>query len=98
MFVIGYPLLAIVNILDGALFIYMLMVIASAVITWVDADPLNPIVRFMRMTTEPAFQQIRRYVPSLGGIDVSPIIVIFLIVFVKDGILPILGRMAQSLV
>ncbi len=74
-------LLDFIDILLGA---YTWIVIASAVVTWVSPDPMNPIVRFLRAVTEPAFYQIRRRIPtSFGGLDLAPMLLIFAILFVR---------------
>ncbi len=64
---------------------YMWVVIAAAVITWVNPDPSNPIVRFLRGVTEPVFHRIRRRIPtSFGGIDLAPMLLIFAILFLQN--------------
>ena len=84
MFVVNNFLGAIAFILDQVLFIYMIIVIASAVLSWVNPDPYNPIVRFLRRVTEPVFRYIRRYIPTVfGGIDFTPIIVLLAILFLQ---------------
>lgn len=72
------------TVLNIALNIYMWIVIASAVLSWVSPDPYNPIVRFINNATEPVFYQIRKRLPiNLGGLDISPIVVILLILFLQ---------------
>lgn len=84
MFVVGNFLAAVAKIFDIALTLYMWIIIARAVISWVNPDPFNPIVRFLISVTEPVLYPIRRRLPfSLGGIDFSPIIVILGIIFVQ---------------
>ena len=85
MFVLGNFLIAVAKILDIALTIYMWIIIARAVISWVNPDPYNPIVQFLYRVTEPVMTPIRRWLP-LGnmGIDISPIIVILAIVFLQS--------------
>jgi YggT family protein len=62
----------------------MWMLIISALISWVNPDPFNPIVRFLHAVTQPMLKPIRRLVPPLGGrIDISPIILIIVIVFLQ---------------
>lgn len=83
MFVLANLLDAIAQILDMALSIYVYVIIARALVSWVNPDPYNPIVRFLYNATEPVLYRIRRAVPYLGGIDLSPIIAILAIVFIK---------------
>ena len=97
MYVIGYPLAALADIVSSLLFFYMIIVIASAVVSWVNPDPLNPIVRFLRMMTEPVYEKLRPYIPVLGGLDLTPLAVLLVIAFVRLGILPIIAQFAHSL-
>ncbi len=98
MFVIGYFLSAVAKVIDIALTLYMWIIIARAVISWVNPDPYNPIVRFLLSVTEPVLYQIRRRLPmSLGGIDFSPIIVILAIIFIQSFLVRSLAEMAVRL-
>jgi YggT family protein len=84
MFVFGNLLLGIARILDIVLTIYMWIVIISALMSWVNPDPYNPIVKFLRGVTEPVFSRVRRIIGfRLGIIDISPMIVILAIIFIK---------------
>lgn len=83
MFVIGNLFIAIGNVLDILLTIYMWIIIISAIISWVNPDPYNPIVRFLYGATEPVLSPIRRRLGIFGGIDFSPLIVILAILFIK---------------
>ena len=85
MFVIVNLLSAFATIIDIILTIYMFLIIARALISWVNPDPYNPIVKFLYQTTEPVLYQVRRYMPFRGmAIDISPIIVLFIIVFLRQ--------------
>jgi YggT family protein len=83
-FVLGNLVLAVANILDIVLTIYMWIVIIAALISWISPDPYNPIVRFLYSVTEPVFSRIRRIIGfGLGPIDISPLIVILAIIFTR---------------
>lgn len=98
MFIFANLLLAIANILDIALTIYMWIVIISAVISWVNPDPYNPIVKFLRAVTEPVYRPIRRLIGyRLGPIDISPMIVILAIIFVQKFLVSSLIEFAYKL-
>lgn len=85
MVVLSYLVEAIAQTLDLILALYMWIVIAAALVSWVSPDPYNPIVRFLYSATEPVLMRVRRYVPSLvSGIDFSPLILIFAIIFVRS--------------
>lgn len=98
MFVIGNFLAAIAKIIDIALTLYMWIIIARAVVSWVNPDPYNPIIRFLNAVTEPVLYQIRRRLPiNFGGIDFSPIIVILAIIFVQSFLVRSLAQMAMRM-
>ncbi len=76
---------ALTTTLDAMLELYKWIVIISALITWVNPDPSNPVVQILRKLTEPVYAFIKRYIPtSISGVDLSPIIVIFAIFFVQQ--------------
>ncbi len=85
MFVLGNLLRALAFVVDSVLTIYFWIVIISAILSWVRPDPYNPIVRFIYSITEPVFYRIRKWIPFvfIGGLDLSPIIVILAIEFLK---------------
>lgn len=96
MFVAQNFLMALAQLLDFALTAYMWIIIGRAVISWVNADPYNPIVRFLYEATEPLLGRIRRVLPiSMGGIDFSPLILIMAIMFLQSFIVPTLKQIAM---
>ncbi len=85
MFVFGDLLIAIAKILDTLLGVYKWVIIIAALISWVNPDPYNPIVRFLYSVTEPVLRPVRRLIGHrLGPIDISPIIVILAIIFIQS--------------
>lgn len=98
MFVISNFLVAIAKILNIALSLYMWIIIGRAIISWVNPDPYNPIVRFLNAVTEPVLYPIRRKIPlNLGGIDFSPILVILAIIFLQSFLVKTLMQMAAAM-
>lgn len=84
MFVLGNFLYALAAVLNVGLTIYMIIIIARALISWVNPDPYNPIVQFLYRSTEPVLRRVRTVLPfGAVGIDFSPLIVILGIYFVK---------------
>ena len=83
MFVLANLLSAVATILNTLLTIYMYIIIARAVISWVNADPYNPIVNFLYKVTEPVLNRVRRVIPDMGGIDLSPLVVLLVIFFLQ---------------
>jgi YggT family protein len=89
---------AVAVVLDFGLTIYMWIIIAGAVLSWVNPDPYNPIVRFINTATEPVLYQIRKRLPvNFGGIDVSPIVVLMAIMFLQAFVVNTLRGLARSM-
>jgi len=75
---------AVAEIIDIVLTLYMYVIIARALISWVNPDPYNAIVQFLYRITEPVLNPLRRLVPPYRlGIDLSPMIAILIIIFLK---------------
>ena len=76
---------AVAMVLDQLLSLYMWITLIAVVLTWVNPDPRNPIVRFLHAVTEPLFYEIRRRLPFVlvGGFDLSPLVVFLGILFIK---------------
>jgi YggT family protein len=76
---------AIVFTLIQVIELYKWVVIISALITWVNPDPSNPVVQILHRLTDPVYAFIRKYIPtSINGIDLAPIIVIFGLIFAQQ--------------
>jgi len=69
----------IVELADGLLTLYKYILLASVVISWVNADPYNPLVNFIYRVTDPLLARIRRYMPDTGALDLSPLVAFALI-------------------
>ncbi|HUN57952.1 MAG TPA: YggT family protein [Candidatus Binataceae bacterium] len=79
----------IAGILIQLLRVYSWVVIIAAVMTWINPDPYNPIVRFFYGVTEPVFDLVREYLPvNFGGVDLSPIVVLILIEIMQQWLIP----------
>lgn len=97
MFVAGNALSAVATILDYVLSLYMWVIIARALISWVNPDPWNPIVQFLNRATEPVLAPIRRLIGLRIGMDVSPIIVILIIIFLQKAVVRSLEELAMRM-
>ncbi len=96
MFVVNNFVGAIAQLIDFLLTAYMWIIIGRAVISWVNADPYNPIVRFLYNVTEPLLSRIRQKLPmNMGGIDFSPMILILAIMFLQSFLVPTLKELAR---
>ncbi len=88
---------AIAQILSMVINIYIWIIIISALLSWVNPDPSNPIVQILRRLTEPAYAFVRRYIPTvIGGIDLSPIIIILALQFLDLFLVRVLFNLARS--
>jgi len=86
MFAFSNFLIAIAKVLDVVFSILYWLILIRALISWVNPDPYNPVVQFLYKATEPILYPIRKILP-LGlrfGIDISPIIAFFAIMFLKS--------------
>ena len=93
MLILGYILGGLATVLGIVLTMLMWIVIARAVISWVNPDPSNPIVRFLDASTEPFLRPLRRFSPLVGGgIDLTPIVLLLAIIFIKQVLVGLLMR------
>jgi YggT family protein len=89
--------ITVAQLLSSVLEVYLWVVIISAVMSWIEPNPYNPIVRVIYSLTEPVFDFVRRHLPVFfGGLDFSPIIVILVIYFVQSYFIPTFARLAIS--
>jgi len=79
MFVLANLLIGVARVLEGVLFLYQWILIARAVVSWVSADPRNPIVRFLYAATDPPMRLIRKRLPA--SLRYFPLDVAFLVLF-----------------
>jgi YggT family protein len=96
---LGNTLAALAKILHILLTAYIWVIILRAVFSWVYAPSLYQLGRFLYRLSEPVLRPVRRLVPpaKLGGLDVSPIIVVLLIIFVDNVLVNSLALYAHRL-
>jgi YggT family protein len=98
MFLAGNFLGAVAELIDWVLVAYMWIIIARAIISWVNPDPHNPIVRFLYRVTEPVLRPIRERLPTFQmGLDLSPVVVMIAIFFLRSFLVRSLHELAVSL-
>jgi YggT family protein len=97
MFMIGNFITAIATVINLALQFYIFIVFGRVIISWVSADPNNPIVRFLKKATDPVLNRIQRYIPPMGGLDLSPIALLLAIYFLQIFLVQTLMRIGQNL-
>lgn len=98
MFILANFIVAVAKVLDFGLQMYLYLIIIRAVLSWVNPDPYNPIVRFLTRSTDPLLYWIRRRIPSVyGGLDLSPMIAILGIYFLQFFLVRTLMEAAQRI-
>jgi len=97
MFIIANLIDAVATLMDMVLWLAMWLIIIRALISWVSPDPYNPIVRFIDQATDPILRPIQRALPPMGGIDLSPLIAIFAIMFLQSFIVKTLHDVAMRM-
>ncbi len=96
MFVLGNFVDALASVVSILLTIMYWLVLVRALVSWVNPDPLNPIVQFLMRVTEPVLEPVRRLLPPLP-VDISPIIVFFIIIFLQRFLVSSLYDLAMRL-
>ncbi len=98
MFVFANLLEALATVLGMVLRLYFWVLVARVVISWLSADPYNPIVRAIVSVTEPVLYQVRRLLPVFfGGIDFSPIVIILGLEFLQIFLVRSLHQLAVQM-
>jgi YggT family protein len=98
MFVIANLLVAVAQVLDYILWAYLWIIVGRVIVSWVNADVYNPIVRFLYSATEPVLERVRRRLPVYGtGFDLSPIVVWIAVIFLQRFLIRSLYDLANAL-
>lgn len=69
------------DLINGLLFMFVLAIFARSIMTWFPISPYNPFKQMVFQLTEPVLAPLRRYLPNFGAIDLSPMVVIIVIMF-----------------
>ena len=93
------PLIAGIADLIGTIAgLYVFVLLGRVICSWVNADPYNPIVRFLYVATDPVLDFIRRFIPPIAGLDLSPLIAILAVqILVQRVLVEYLYRLARAL-
>ncbi|MDR2056643.1 MAG: YggT family protein [Desulfovibrio sp.] len=99
MIVVSNALSAAATVLGSLLNIYFWIVIIAAVLSWVKPDPYNPVVRALRLLTEPVFYRVRKWLPFtyMSGLDFSPVVVLLAIELVNSIVIASMYQYALGL-
>jgi len=77
--------------------IYIFGIIILAVISWINPMGYNPIVGLLGQLTNPIMQPIRRFIPPMSGLDLSPMFALFVLIFVKMAFVDYLVHLFKNL-
>jgi YggT family protein len=99
MFVLKNLMYALATIVDLALLLYLICLFAAVIISWFAPRSRHPLVRFLRAVVEPVLSRVRRAMPFLvtAGFDLTPIVVFFVIHFLRRFLVATLYDIASRL-
>ena len=98
MFAVSNLIILTARLLETLIQIWCFMIILRAVISWVNPDPFNPVVQFLNRMTDPVLAPIRKFLPAVGPVDISPAIAVILLYLVqKYFLMPTLIELANRL-
>lgn len=100
MYALGNIIITFAKVISMLLSVYTYIILGAVIISWVNPDPYNPIVRFLRQVTEPVFSRVRRVLPGFffrTGLDFTPLIVLVLIVVLDQLVVGMLYHYGQRL-
>jgi len=95
--VLGLAILTLARVLSFLINLYTFVVAAAVLVSWLNPDPYNPIVNFLRQVTEPVFRIVRRFLPRAAftwRIDITPIIVFVLLIVLDTFVVGLLFNLA----
>jgi YggT family protein len=95
MFVVGNLIGALATVLEVGLNVLSLILIINALLSWVRPDPANPIVRFLDQVSDAVCDPVRRLFPTVvGGLDLAPLIVLLVIMFLRQFVVTSMHELA----
>jgi len=100
MMALGNILITLAKLLSMVITVYTYLIIGTVIVSWVGADPYNPIVRFLRQVTEPLFVRVRKILPAFffkTGLDFTPMIVLIALFLLDNLAVSLLYQYGASL-
>ena len=97
MFVVGNFIEALAQVLNTLITIYIWIIIIRVLISWVSPDPFNPLVQFLIQATDPVLEPARRFIPTIGPLDISPMIVLLLLQVIQHFLVRTLFELSMRL-
>ena len=88
---------ALYQVVNLAFQVYIFIVVARALVSWVNPDPYNPIVRFLYRATDPVLDRMSRLLPlQFGGVDLTPVALLLALYLLKDLLLNLIVQLARG--
>lgn len=97
MFIFGNLLEALAQLLDIVLNLYVWVIILRVIMSWINPNPYHPFMNFLARVTEPVLGFVRQFLPDMGGFDLSPMVVILVLYFLKGFLVKTLLQLALYL-
>lgn len=94
---LGVLVLGLADLVDFILIVYLVMIFAWALLSWVNVDARNPLVPLLGKLAGPALKPFRRAVPLLGGFDLSPVLAILVILLLQTVLVAWLTNVGHSI-
>jgi len=84
---------SLVQVIQLAIEVYIIIIVIRSIISWAGNMPPNNLTYFLRRITDPVFRIVHKYLPFtiIGGIDISPIIIIFTLYLINNLLTRLLG-------
>ncbi len=98
MAILGFLLTSLAGLLNILLQLAILLFIVRAVLSWFDLDTRQPVIGFIYAITDPVLNRLRRLIPPVGGVDLSPVVAILVCYFLKSFLVSSLEFMAHQLI
>ena len=97
--ILGRFLNALVQLISVAIHVYIFIILIRAVISWMGNIPTNNFIILLRRITDPVFRFVHRHLPFtiIGGIDISPIIIVMVLYLINAVVISTLGDYARQL-
>jgi YggT family protein len=97
MFILAQLIRSIAHLISILCHIYYILLLIRIIISWVSPASFHPAVKFLYQVTEPILRPIRRIIPNIGMIDISPIIAFIAIYFIQDFVVNVLIQISGRL-
>ena len=75
-------MIVLANLITGLLYLFIIVLFIRVIFSWISPYPTNPVYRFTYQVTEPVLGPVRRVLPPMSGVDLSPLIVTLVVYFV----------------